>query len=220
GGRLGATARGVARGVTRFGRDRLVASGRGLQPCTGEKGASATGPSPVDRARSPAARPNTAPGSAACAGSSSEPSRGCTTTSGFPSATTAATRCTKQSSLSPAASSASGGERLSLRGHFLDGAGRLDLADARRPLADRGAGAQRLQREREQLAETLHAHARRGQREELLLRVGAEVDVRRELPRELRRRAGELDLRTRRLGELVEDAERTLDVVGVGRVAL
>jgi len=114
GGRLGATARGVARGVTRFGRDRLVASGRGLQPCTGEKGASATGPSPVDRARSPAARPNTAPGSAACAGSSSEPSRGCTTTSGFPSATTAATRCTKQSSLSPAASSASGGERLSL----------------------------------------------------------------------------------------------------------
>jgi transposase len=30
----------------------VVARGRGLQPCAGEKGGSATGPSPVDRARS------------------------------------------------------------------------------------------------------------------------------------------------------------------------
>jgi len=44
----GAAVGGVA-GRRRAG---VVAGGRGLQPCAGEKGGSATGPSPVDRARS------------------------------------------------------------------------------------------------------------------------------------------------------------------------
>src|SRR5438067_9897288 len=51
GGGVGAAARGAAFPVASRGRDRVVAGGRRLQPCTGEKGGSATGPSPVDRAR-------------------------------------------------------------------------------------------------------------------------------------------------------------------------
>src|SRR5919204_29411 len=58
--------------------------------------------------RSHAARPHTAPASAAHAGSSSVPSPGSTTTSDCSSASTAATRSTRRSSPSPAASSASG----------------------------------------------------------------------------------------------------------------
>src|SRR5580765_8010383 len=38
--------------VARGRRARVVAGGRGLQSCAGEKGGPATGPSPVDRARS------------------------------------------------------------------------------------------------------------------------------------------------------------------------
>jgi predicted MFS family arabinose efflux permease len=58
--------------------------------------------------RSRAARPNTAPGSVACAGSSNAPSPGYTTSRGCVSATTAATRFTTPSSRSAAASSVSG----------------------------------------------------------------------------------------------------------------
>ena len=49
--RLGAAARGAARAAACGGGDRVVAGGRRLQPRAGEKGGSATGPSPVDRAR-------------------------------------------------------------------------------------------------------------------------------------------------------------------------
>ena len=49
--RLGAAARAVARALTCGRRDRVVARSRGLQPRAGEQGGSATGPSPVDRAR-------------------------------------------------------------------------------------------------------------------------------------------------------------------------
>jgi Transposase DDE domain len=59
--------------------------------------------------RSPAARPTTAPASAALAGLSSAPSPGCTTSSGCLFATTAGPKSTKPSSRSAAASSASGG---------------------------------------------------------------------------------------------------------------
>ena len=68
-----------------------------------------------DAAASPqkslAARPSTAPGSAASAGSSSAPSPGCITSSVCWSATTAARKSTRRSSPSVAASSASGGFR-------------------------------------------------------------------------------------------------------------
>src|SRR5215472_6972601 len=49
--RLGTAASAAAGGVASGGRDRMVARGRRLQSCAGEKGGSATGPSPVDRAR-------------------------------------------------------------------------------------------------------------------------------------------------------------------------
>ena len=49
---MGAAARAVARRAARGGRDRVVAGSGRLQPRAGEKGGSATGPSPVDRARS------------------------------------------------------------------------------------------------------------------------------------------------------------------------
>src|SRR5205085_9415173 len=61
--------------------------------------------------RSPVARPRTAPAWAATAGSSSGPSRGCTSSNGCSSATTAATTCTKRSSGSAVASSASDDSR-------------------------------------------------------------------------------------------------------------
>jgi len=51
GGRLGAPARASAGEVARCRRDRVVACDRGLESCASEKGGSATGPSPVDRAR-------------------------------------------------------------------------------------------------------------------------------------------------------------------------
>src|SRR5881409_1298889 len=48
---LESSARAAARGAASLRGDRVVAGGRGLQSCAGEKGGSATGPSPVDRAR-------------------------------------------------------------------------------------------------------------------------------------------------------------------------
>src|SRR5438270_9290610 len=48
---MGAAARAAARRPAGRRRDRVVARGRGLQSRAGEKGGSATGPSPVDRAR-------------------------------------------------------------------------------------------------------------------------------------------------------------------------
>jgi len=49
--RLGATARALACEAARGGGDRVVAGGGRLESCSGEEGGSATGPSPVDRAR-------------------------------------------------------------------------------------------------------------------------------------------------------------------------
>ena len=51
GGRVGAAARAAARRAARGRGDRVVAGGRRRQSRAGEKGGSATGPSPVDRAR-------------------------------------------------------------------------------------------------------------------------------------------------------------------------
>src|SRR6266487_1626411 len=48
---LESSARAAARGAASLRGDRVVAGGRGVQSCAGEKGGSATGPSPVDRAR-------------------------------------------------------------------------------------------------------------------------------------------------------------------------
>jgi transposase len=56
---------------------------------------------------SPAARPNTAPASAGCAGLSSAPSPGCITSAGCAPATSAAPNCTRRSSTSAGRSSAS-----------------------------------------------------------------------------------------------------------------
>jgi transposase len=86
------------------------AAGLSASPLIGGMTTTSTGASSAgagSRRRSHAARPSTAPGSAAPAGSSSAPSPGCTSSSGSSSATTAATRSMKPSSPSAAASSAS-----------------------------------------------------------------------------------------------------------------
>ena len=92
------------------GRSADRAAGLSASPLIGGMITTSTGASSAgagSRRRSHAARPSTAPGSAAPAGSSSASSPGCATSSGSSSATTAATRSMKPSSLSAAASSAS-----------------------------------------------------------------------------------------------------------------
>ena len=80
----------------------------GVTTMTSTAGSSASGAS---HRSSPAARPRTARASEPSAGSSNAPSPGSTTSSGYSSATTAATRSTRPSSRSAAASSATDDSR-------------------------------------------------------------------------------------------------------------
>ena len=98
---------------------------------------------------------------------------------------------------------------------------RRDLAVAAGALAQELLGAQRLERRLEHLDEPGHAQPRRGHREDLLLRVDAEVDAGRQLPVERRRRrVGDVDVALRKRRQLAEHLERALDVDLVGRIVV